>query len=206
MEVFRPNVYYHIYNRANGNENLFREEGNYFYFLRQWNKYISPVADSYAYCLMPNHFHFLIKVRNEKKLNDFLLGKLSDGTKSLADTGINKIISLQFSHLFNSYSQAYNRMFERKGSLFSPNFKRKAIDSKAYLANVIKYIHHNPVHHGITVGPEDWPHSSIHALLSIKPTALKRKEALEQFGGFNQFKNISNEPLAGLDKLEMEFT
>ncbi len=64
--------YYHIYNRANGNENLFRERENYRYFLKQWEKCIPDVADTLAYCLMPNHFHFLIRTKGEVELMDFL--------------------------------------------------------------------------------------------------------------------------------------
>lgn len=55
--------FYHIYNHANGNENLFIEEENYHFFLQQWDKYISPIADTYAYCLIPNHIHFLIRIK-----------------------------------------------------------------------------------------------------------------------------------------------
>ncbi|MCF6359136.1 MAG: transposase [Cyclobacteriaceae bacterium] len=62
------NTYYHIYNRANGNENLFRSDENYEYFLKKWGEYISDIADTYAYCLMPNHFHFLIKTKTEIEL------------------------------------------------------------------------------------------------------------------------------------------
>jgi hypothetical protein len=65
---WEPDRYYHIYNHANGNENLFVEGDNYKWFLRQYHTYISPIADTYAYCLMPNHFHFLIKLKSSKEL------------------------------------------------------------------------------------------------------------------------------------------
>ncbi len=64
MQPFEPGKYYHIYNRANGFEKLFLSDENYRYFLRQYVKYIEPVAITYAWCLLPNHFHFLIKIRN----------------------------------------------------------------------------------------------------------------------------------------------
>ncbi len=63
MSRLQPETFYHIYNHANGSDNLFREEDNYNYFLRQWEKYISPIANTYAYCLMPNHFHALIRIK-----------------------------------------------------------------------------------------------------------------------------------------------
>jgi REP element-mobilizing transposase RayT len=63
-----PGCFYHIYNHANGSDNLFREEENYYYFLRKWKKYIHPIADTVAYCLMPNHFHWLVKVKDRELL------------------------------------------------------------------------------------------------------------------------------------------
>jgi putative transposase len=55
--------YYHIYNRGNNRENIFFEERNYRYFLRLYVKYAEPVADTYAYCLLRNHFHFLVRIK-----------------------------------------------------------------------------------------------------------------------------------------------
>ena len=51
--------YYHIYNRGNNRENIFKETRNYRYFLTLYAKHIEPVADTFAYCLLPNHFHWL---------------------------------------------------------------------------------------------------------------------------------------------------
>ncbi len=69
--------FYHIFNHANGRENLFEEDENYRYFLQQCEKYISPIAETYAYCLMPNHIHFLIRIlpEAEVKLNIPTFGK-----------------------------------------------------------------------------------------------------------------------------------
>ena len=55
--------FYHIYNRGNNKEKIFFEEKNYRHFLKLFDKYLSPYVDVYAYCLMPNHFHFLIRVK-----------------------------------------------------------------------------------------------------------------------------------------------
>jgi REP element-mobilizing transposase RayT len=62
--------YYHVFNRANGNEIIFRSTENYAFFLRQYLKYIHPFVDTFCYCLMPNHFHFLIQIKNQKALED----------------------------------------------------------------------------------------------------------------------------------------
>lgn len=135
----KPETFYHIYNHANGDENLFRSDENYHFFLRQWAKYIEPVAESYAYCLMPNHFHFLIRTKYLVSPFQPPFGKFET---------FQKLISKQFSNLFSSYTQAFNKMYGRRGSLFIPNFKHKEIDSDAYLTAIISSIHRNPIHHG----------------------------------------------------------
>ncbi|MEP0984207.1 hypothetical protein [Ekhidna sp.] len=163
-------VFYYIYNHANGSENLFRSDENYHFFLRQWAKYIEPVADTYAYCLMPNHFHALIQT----KIFAPPFGKYET---------FQKYASKQFSNFFSSYTQAFNKMYDQRGSLFMPNFKRKEINSDAYLTQIITYIHKNPIHHGFCNSLDDWPYSSFHALLSTKPTKIKREKVLEWFGG-----------------------
>ena len=52
--------FYHIYNHAVGKENLFENEQNYLFFLQKFAEYFNPVVETFAYCLMPNHFHFII--------------------------------------------------------------------------------------------------------------------------------------------------
>ncbi len=195
-------TYYHIYNRANGSENLFRNNENYRYFLQQWVKYTWPVAETYTYCLMPNHFHFLVKIKSNNELLIDLQGFENLG--GLKNGGL-KIIQ-QFSNLFNSYSKAYNKMYDRRGSLFSPNFKKKEITSDAYLTNVIFYIHHNPVHHGFTKQIEDWPHCSYLTILSDKETFLLRKDVIDWFGDKEAFTRFHQQSIQELEKLETKFT
>jgi REP element-mobilizing transposase RayT len=64
-EPLIPGCYYHIYNRGNNGENIFREERNYRYFLQLYVKYIVPIAVTYAYCLLANHFHLLVRIKTE---------------------------------------------------------------------------------------------------------------------------------------------
>ena len=198
----QPGTFYHIYNHANGFENLFRSDENYRFFLQQWGNYIEPVAGTYAYCLMPNHFHALIKIKDEKELSDLTGFRNLSGLKN----DIEKVINQHFSNLFNSYAKAYNKMYERRGSLWNRTFKAKEITSDDYLTNVISYIHHNPVHHGFVDNLVDWPHSSIHALLLRKNSKVKREEVINWFGNMEQFKRFHQQALKSLDKLEMEFT
>ncbi len=203
--MLQPDTYYHIYNRANGNENLFRNDENYHYFLKQWAKYTAPFFDTYAYCLMPNHFHFLIRVKNEEELIDFFM----QNKKIVEPTGfqnLSGLLSKQLSNLFNAYAKAYNKMYDRNGSLFSRPFKTKEITSDTYLTNVIYYIHHNPVHHKFTNDIKDWKHSSYHALISEKETRLQRAAIHDWFGGKGAVKIFHNNMIPGLEDMEDLFT
>ncbi len=66
---------YHIWTHANGDENLFREDENYRYFLQKYAYYLHPVIETFAYCLMPNHLHLMIRVRGEEKVLEYLRNK-----------------------------------------------------------------------------------------------------------------------------------
>ncbi|MBN1976347.1 MAG: hypothetical protein JW918_03000, partial [Anaerolineae bacterium] len=59
--------YYHIYNRGNNGENIFIEERNYSYFLGLYAKYIEPIADTFAYVLLRNHFHLLVRIKDPSR-------------------------------------------------------------------------------------------------------------------------------------------
>jgi len=61
----QPGKYYYIYNRGNNRENIFLEERNYPYFLRHYARHIEPVADTFVYCLLRNHFHFLVRIKDQ---------------------------------------------------------------------------------------------------------------------------------------------
>ncbi|CAN5849019.1 hypothetical protein BH24BAC1_BH24BAC1_24170 [soil metagenome] len=176
---FEPETFYHVYHHGNAEENLFRTEENYHYFLKKYAEYIYPVAATYAYCLMPNHFHLLIRVRPEEELRAFFssLGKALPGFQTLEG-----LVSRQFSHWLNGYTQAFNKMYNRKGSLFLKSLRRKAIRDDHYFTQGIRYIHYNPVHHRFVQDLNDWPHSSYQALLSRRPTKLPREEVMAWFG------------------------
>lgn len=93
--ILIPDATYHIYNRANGNELLFTQNENYHFFLDKYRYYIMPIAETFCYCLLPNHFNFLIRIKSEKELIEIL--KLTDNKNIESST------SNQFSNFFNSY-------------------------------------------------------------------------------------------------------
>lgn len=70
-EPLLPDATYHIYNHINGEGQLFKTEENYRYFLELYKRYIAPVAETFCYCLMPNHFHFLIRIRSEREIVEY---------------------------------------------------------------------------------------------------------------------------------------
>jgi putative transposase len=191
-DIFEQDVVYHIYNRANGLENLFVEAENYRFFLEKYKLYISPIADTYAFCLIPNHFHAMVRL----KKNDAIDFKLIDVKHQNLD-GINlysKVISHQFSRFFSSYTQSFNKMYARTGSLFQPNLKRKRVLTEDYFIQLILYIHQNPIKHGFVKILEKWPYSSYQfyfntSLFQNLESSLSNKEViLELFGSMEDFK------------------
>lgn len=180
--MLQASTFYYVYNHANGNENLFVEQENYRFFLQQYSTYINPIAATYAYCLMPNHFHLLIRIKDEADLLT-AFPKFQTLEKLLAANYLSK----QFSNFFSSYTQAFNKKYNRRGSLFIKNFKRKSIHNDQYLRNLIAYIHLNPIHHGFVQDIQDWPWSSYRSLLSNLPTSLQREILLQLFEGNDVF-------------------
>ena len=187
--LLQPDTIYHIYNHANGADNLFREEKNYHYFLKKYFEYIQPIAKTYAYCLMPNHFHFMVRVRERSDLLNFFKGrKPHQGFETLDEVELSYLISRQFSNLFNGYTQAINKMYNRRGSLFMSNFRRKEINDEAYFSALVKYIHVNPIKHGFTKNLMEWTHSSVHHYLSEGDSQVDKAEVIDWFGGIEAMK------------------
>jgi putative transposase len=166
-EQFIPGGYYHIYNHAVSKELLFHNSENYYFFLRNLYFYINTYVDFYAYCLLPNHFHLLVKVKDK----DFDI----------------KILSENFRRFFIRYSQAIIKQNSLKGSLFMRPYKRVEINNEKYLTSVITYIHLNPSHHNICEDYENYKWSSYKAIISNLPSRIKRNDVLNWFDNKNNF-------------------
>jgi len=202
VESIEYGKFYHIYNRGINSCNLFRENSNYEYFLRLYDKHVSKVVDTFAWVLMKNHFHFLIRVKDEEV---FLMLTKSDKHSD------SKNPHQHFSNLFNAYTKAYNIRYKRHGSLFERSFKRKLVEDENYLSTLITYIHNNPVHHGIKKNMVEYPWSSLlnynlgqtadmHLLLAIdcfqkdiklNTSDLSKKEVLE----IDEWLGLTNKPV-----------
>ncbi|MEQ9286706.1 MAG: hypothetical protein RIG77_07345 [Cyclobacteriaceae bacterium] len=158
---------------------VFLELKNYDYFLQQYTKYVNPFVKTFAYCLLNNHFHFLIQVKSEKELTGAIQKDMEKPLYWHVSNG--------FSSFLQSYTRAVNKMADRTGPLFEPRFKRIAINNDAYFSQLITYIHRNPEKHGFVSDFRDYPYSSYHAHLSHLKTKLNRKEVLDWFGGKNEY-------------------
>jgi REP element-mobilizing transposase RayT len=196
-----PDSYYHIYNRGVNGENLFKEERNYTYFLKRYDLYVSQVADTFAYCLLKNHFHILIRTRPEKDLIHLKKALPAKGSSfdSFEEIDFSKILSNAFASLFKSYAQSINKAHGRTGALFEEPFRRIEVKTESYFSLLVHYIHLNPQAHGFVDDFKDYPHSSYNSLVSEKETKLIRNEVLEWFGGRVNFTAFhENLPLSRL--------
>lgn len=163
------NCFYHIFNRGINSCETFSEDENYIFFLSKLKKYIVPYFEIYGYCLMPNHFHLLLKAnRISKKQFQFSSGLHSD----------RNFHSKQIGKLISSYTQAYNKKYSRHGQLFESPFKRLMISDVDYLRRLMIYIHNNPKSIGFNF--HNYKYSSYNAIIGDKPTLIN-KESLNWF-------------------------
>ena len=163
---------YHVYNRGNGHDRIFRNPGNYEYFMMKYLEYMDRHWDTHVWCLMPNHFHFLVTVR-----------------KHVDPETISEKCSQAYSNFSNGYVQSFNRQHHRKGSLFMRSFKRKLVNDTNYLKTLTCYIHNNPVKDGLLPSAENWMFNSYKELLHAPPLRYKFHPILSLFGSAEQFRH-----------------
>jgi len=131
------NHFYHIYNRGCNREPIFANDGNYLFLLRRLKTFLADFPLTViAYCLMPNHYHFLVRPDEDD------------------------VVSKLFQRLFNSYAQAFNKQQGRSGTLFQGRAKSVLVDRDEYAIHLSRYIHLNPVRAKLAGNPADWPYSN----------------------------------------------
>lgn len=135
--------FYRIYNRSVADNLLFIEEKNYHFFLSKIKKYLLVTAEVLAYCLMPNHYHLIIQLKNTE-------------------------LSRSMQLLAMSYATAVNKMYQRSGHVFHGRYQIKHITDQIYLDHLSKYIHLNPSSAGLVVKPEDWEFSSYREYIRLR--------------------------------------
>lgn len=155
-----PGHFYHIYNRGARRVTIFCEERNYLFALTRIKAYYAAFSLTLiAYCLMPNHYHFL--VRQDK---DVPAGQLPQ-------------------RVFNSYSKAYNKLYQHSGTLFEGRFKAIPVANDAYLRHLCRYIHANPVKDGIVQQLDAWPFSNYLDWVGKRPGKLVDQRFVQEYFG-----------------------
>ena len=197
LAKFSEHGIYHVFNRTNNGELLFREDENRYFFLKKFDVYLSRFLDTYAWCLLPNHFHLIVQVKSMEEIkatlqrtnpkemtlteNRFLYGK---------NVKVAELLEQTFKRFFQCYALSFNKKYKRKGNLFYKPFKRIEINKESYFTQAIIYIHANPLKHKIVDDFTAYKWSSWQSILSELPTSVMRKEVLDWFGGRNQFINV----------------
>ncbi len=173
---FEANGLYHLYNRSNRNFPVFYSRKNYLYFLTKVRKDWPQFFDIFSYCLMPTHFHFMIKVKN---------------------IIITNAINDRIGRTLSSYTQAINKQENLHGSLFQLHTKNKdlfeeSLDYQNILNPVgyglicFNYIHQNPIKDGLVKDLSDWEFSSYLDYAGLRNGTLCNIKMAEEYFGFKR--------------------
>ena len=181
MQKLEKDHYYHIFNRGINSQTIFLNEDNMSYFLKLAEKHLRDSIEVIAYCLMNNHFHFIVKIIKDES-----------------------IATQAFSNLFNAYAKAFNKQQNRTGTLFERPYKRKKIEDESYLKNLIIYVHKNPENHGIVKHFEHYKFTSFHNYLNQDSlVSSEQNYVLNLFEDIENFKfaHAMNPDLSGFENL-----
>ncbi len=183
---FEPEHIYHVYNRGNNKTPIFFAEKNYLFLLQKIRNEWLIYCDMYCYCLMPNHFHFMLQPKEEGCKTIILKGKTTH-LQNLSKT-IGKTLS--------SYTQAIHIQNNTTGNLFQKKTKAKSLteDSmikpghimKDYLLNCFLYIHNNPLQADLVSDLKDWPFSSWLDYYGFRNGSLCKKLKAKERIGLNE--------------------
>ena len=191
---FDKGEFYHVYNRGNNQQIIFFTERNYFFFLKKTREQLLPVADIIAYCLMPNHFHFLLRATE-----DGLKERESFGGKSMQQ------LAYRIGILLSSYSQAINKQNNTTGSLFQQKTKAKILSEvndgsrTSYFEQCFHYIHQNPAVAGIVKDVSEWTYSSYPDYIGQRNGTLCGEEIFYSLTGLKA-EDIKNKTIEKIDE------
>lgn len=177
---FETGEFFHVYNRGNNKQLIFFTEKNYLFFLKKVRVQLCPVSDIIAYCLMPNHFHFLLRA-NENGWAE----RNSFGGKPMQE------LAYRIGILLSSYSQAINKQKRTTGSLFQQKTKAKLLYEMnngsriSYLEQWFHYIHQNPIAARLVDDLSSWPYSSYLDHIGIRNGSLCKKEIFSSLMGLS---------------------
>lgn len=169
--LFEEGIIYHVYNQGNNRERIFFTNANYHFFLRKMETHLIPHADLICYCLMPNHFHWMLRIKQLE------IPVENPNSSVIKKRSLNDSIAI----LLRSYTRAINIQENRSGSLFRSRTKSKTsafegfitmnashnssddftiVPITSYFSTCIHYIHNNPCKAGLCSSPEHWEYSS----------------------------------------------
>lgn len=193
----KSGYYYHIYNRGNNSQKIFFKRENYLFFLEKMKKHLSPYASIIAWCLMPNHFHWVIYIKKEILNTSNIQDEVT-----LKSQKINQSIGI----LLSSYTRAIQKQEGITGSLFQKRTKAKPLideiefekaywqttfgtqinisEGKSYLETCVAYVHLNPVFTGIANESADWEFSSYRDYVGSREGKLIDYELIKREGLF----------------------
>lgn len=180
---FASGAYYHLYNRGANRTSIFLDDDDYLYVLRAMRRYCNQFSLAViAYCLMPNHFHWLIHQQGDIPAR------------------------LLPQRVFNGYVKTFNRRHERTGTLFEGPFRATLVDNDAYLHRLCLYIHANPVKDGFAAAPELWPYSNYAEWIGVRQGTLFQPIFVAQhFGDAGQYRARMGEFLRQGGQLDCSF-
>jgi putative transposase len=154
---FYPESVYHLYNRGNNRQSIFLETENYRFFLdRLATIFKKAEVDLLAYCLMPNHYHLLVKLHRDADFSNVLRSFTS------------------------SYVKSFNKWHCSVGYLFQGNTRAKPVDDDRFLVHICRYIHLNPVIAGLAELPEQWEYSDYRLWVDENTPATKANVLLRR--------------------------
>ncbi len=173
MKFYQGKIY-HVYNQGNNRLKIFFERENYFFFLNKMRSHLADHCDILAWCLMPNHFHWMIRVHDNYEQN-------SDDNKEEKGAPNIQPLNRSISVLLSSYTKAMNRKYDRTGSLFQKRTKAKELDlnedrDDQYPLICFLYIHQNPVKAKLADKLEKWNFSSFQDYAGLRNGSLCDKE------------------------------
>lgn len=155
---------YHLYSAGKPKEAIFRLEEDYYFFLDLFRKYVNQIVFLYAYCLLPTHFHLLLRIKEKQRI-EYVYGDES-------------MLWGQFENMFIAYKKYINRTYQRSGFLFNGRTAREVPLKKDLICDLVVYIHQNPQIYGIVTDFRYWPFSSCYAYLRQDRRSIIAKEIL----------------------------
>ncbi|HEX5653249.1 MAG TPA: hypothetical protein VFX58_09255 [Chitinophagaceae bacterium] len=190
---FEANHVYHVYNRGNDKSPIFFNEKNYLFIIEKIRKEWQMLCDVLCYCLMPNHFHFMLFVKPEA------CEKLVPGDQP---SHLQKL-SKKIGNTLSSYTRAIHKQNNTRGNLFQKKTKAKCLTDipfennrfrvTDYLIQCINYIHLNPLKAGLVNCLADWPFSSWPEYYYNKEGGLCNKQRMFAILGVNEIMPGPNE-------------